>query len=180
MKIWNNASRARLLLPASFRGMARRTMVWCSAAIACLGLVNGLDMIGSQVPLLVDGALAAASPPDDASLMSPGQRVRRPFGWVEIRTFNRSQKSADTVFEVEFLAINESSESVRLDLSNFVRLIADDIPRAPSSWQMSSREVLPNSAEYCTAKFTVRGRPRVVHIQFGTGDDGFSFLRWPG
>jgi hypothetical protein len=148
-------------------------MLYCAAAAAtCIAEVGNLSFAGGS-------ALAASTPPEDAQPMSPGQRVRRPYGWVEIRTFNRSQKSADTIFEVEFLMINESAESIRSDLSNFVRLIADGIPRAPSSWQVSADKVLPDSAEYCNVKFTVRGRPRAVYVQFGTEDSGLTFLRWP-
>jgi hypothetical protein len=164
-----------------FRGTARRAMLWCAvAALTCIGVVGDLNLTASGVRTLIDSALAASAPPDDAQPMSPGQRVRRPYGWVEIRTFNRSQKSTDAIFEVEFLLINESAESIRSDLSNFVRLIADGIPRAPSSWQVSADKVLPDSAEYCNAKFTVKGRPRAVYVQFGTEDSGLNFLRWPG
>lgn len=165
----------------SLRAALRSAMLYCAAAAAmCVAEVGDLSFAGSELRISTESALAASTPPDDAQPMSPGQRVRRPYGWVEIRTFNRSQKSADTVFEVEFLMINESSESIRSDLSNFVRLIADGIPRAPSSWQVSADKVLPDSAEYCNVKFTVRGRPRAVYVQFGTEDSGLSFLRWPG
>jgi len=147
--------------------------------LVCIGVIaGGLDAVRIPIPNFIAGASGAPAPPDDAAPLTPGQRVRRPFGWVEIRTFNRSQKAGDTVFEVEFLLINDSSEPINADLSSFVRLIADGIPRAPSSWQVSSNKVLPDSAEYCNTKFTVRGRPRVVHIQFGSEDSGLSFLRW--
>jgi hypothetical protein len=164
----------------SLRATWRSAMLYCAAVAAtCIGEVGDLNF-ESELRIFTESASAAPTPPEDAQPMSPGQRVRTPFGWVEIRTFNRSQKSADTIFEVEFLMVNESTDSIRSDLSNFVRLIADGIPRAPSSWQVSADKVLPDSAEYCNAKFTVRGRPRAVYVQFGTEDSGLSFLRWPG
>jgi hypothetical protein len=175
----NMGSGSRLSLVSCIRDTKWRAIIGCAAGLVCIGVIGGSYVGRISLPILVDSAFGAPAPPGDAVPLTPGLRVQRPSGWVEIRTFNRSQKSTDTVFEIEFLYINESSATVRLDLSYFVRLIADGIPRAPSSWKISSEKVLGNSAEYCNAKFTVRGRPRVVHVQFGSEDEGLSFLRWP-
>jgi hypothetical protein len=40
-------------------------------------------------------------------------------------------------------------------------------------------EVAKEAAEYGKASFTVRGMPGTVHLQFGTGAAGRSYLRWP-
>ena len=61
-----------------------------------------------------------------------------------------------------------------------VRLVADGVPRAPVEWFPDSAYVESESAQDCSMTFRVRARPRVVHVQLGTGDDaGRTYLRWP-
>jgi hypothetical protein len=173
-------SRSRLF-PAD--GMRRRdwlAIIGAAVTWACSDvIVGGSEVVGS--PALAQAAPSLPPPPDDAPILSPGQRVQRPFGWAEIRSYNRSQKDGDTAFDIDFLLINESAQRLsNLQLQDLVRLIADGVPRAPFSRQPSSYfDIEGESAEYCNAKFSVRGQPHVVYIQFGTGDAGRSFLRWP-
>jgi hypothetical protein len=155
---------------------------WGMVALTCIGVIaGGLDVLVVGSPVLAQPAPGISSSPDDEPLLRPGQRMRRPFGWVEIRTFSRSQKDGDTAFELEFLVINESRNTMRnFQAQNLVRLIADDVPRAPYSSEPDwPKDILPDSAEYCNAKFSVRGTPHVVRVQFGTVDTGRTFLRWP-
>jgi hypothetical protein len=137
---------------------------------------------GAKIGIPVSAQAAMLSPPDDAPIMRPGQQVQAPFGSVEIRTFNRSEQDGDSVFQLEFLLVNQSRQDIEIHLRDYVRLIADGVPRAPEEasdnvYQGMTMRI--ESAEYCSTKFRVHQRPNVVHIQFGTGNVPHIFLRWP-
>jgi hypothetical protein len=162
---------------------ARGTLAWGAAILSCIGATTGLgEWLGMTTPALAQAVPGLPSPPDNAPDLSAGQRVRTPFGWLQISSFSRSQKNGDTIFDISFLAINVSARDTDLYLADYVRLIADEIPRAPfsTSSSASGRTAIPaDSGVDCNVKFSVRGQPHVVHIQFGTQNTGRSFLRWP-
>ncbi len=119
---------------------------------------------------------------DDVPILSPGQRVRRPFGSIEITTFRRSTSEKEAVFDVEFLVRNESRKAVKIELGDYVRLSADGVPRAPARTTPAypySLEVALESAEYASVSFRTRGQPNTIILQFGTGESPRSILRWP-
>jgi hypothetical protein len=145
-------------------------------ATMCVAVFGPLGTVTRAV------AQATASPPEDAPTLRPGLRVPRPFGELEISTFTRSPKDRDTVFRIEFLIRNESRADTKIYLPNFLRLIADGVPRAPESTSdgcCSGIAVQLESAEYAWATFRAHGQPALVLLQFGTGDDVHSYLRWP-
>ena len=123
-----------------------------------------------------------AGPPADAPLLRPGDRVRMPNGRVMIETFNKSfaQRQQETTFTIRFIFHNTSTNGSRLETRDLVRLVADGVPRAPVEWFPGSATVPADSAQDGWATFRVRGRPRVVHVQFGVDErSGRAFLRWP-
>jgi hypothetical protein len=158
----------------------RRLVVQGMGRLAGLG--GALVISGTGGPALAQGAGEGNAIPPDAPIMRPGQRLQRPRGWVEITTFNRSfqQREQESVFKLEFTYLNEHSRDVQLKARDASRLVADGVPRAPVQWFPDSVYVPTESAQDCSVTFRVRGRPRVVHVQFGTGDeDGRNYLRWP-
>jgi hypothetical protein len=105
-----------------------------------------------------------------------------PNGRVMIETFNKSfaQRQQETTFTIRFIFHNTSTNGGRLETRDLVRLVADGVPRAPVEWFPSSATVPADSAQDGWATFRVRGRPRVVHVQFGVDErSGRAFLRWP-
>ena len=75
-------------------------IAWGVAVLACIGgIAVGPEAVRVGTPAL---AQATSSPPADTPVMVPGQRVRRPFGWIEIKTFDRTEGDP-SVFKVEFL-----------------------------------------------------------------------------
>jgi hypothetical protein len=155
-----------------------RSTRW-GAAVACIAMIAVAS--GAKIGIPVSAQAAILSPPADAPIMRPGQQVQVPFGSIEIRTFNRSERDGDSFFGIEFLLVNQSREGITINLRDYVRLIADGVPRAPAeaSGNIYGVTVRMESAEYCTTKFRVPQRPNVVHILFGTGDEPHIFLRWP-
>ena len=122
------------------------------------------------------------APPADAPIMRPGQRVQRDHGWVGITTFNRSYapRQQESVFTLQFTFLNEHSRETTLRGRDIARLVTDGVPRAPVQWFPDRANIPPESAQECSLTFRVRGRPGVVLVQFGTGDEiARSFLRWP-
>jgi hypothetical protein len=114
--------------------------------------------------------------------MFPGQRVQKPFGWIEIRTFDRTEGDP-SVFKVEFLAVNERAKSgIGIGRDEF-RLIVDGLPHSPVE---SSSVVIPveDTAEGYVV-FRVNGqKDHTVYLQFGTASSlprfgSHSLLRWP-
>jgi hypothetical protein len=174
-------SRPRLLPTVSTRQRGQRGIVWGAAVLACIGgIAVGSKEVTVGTPALAQATSGIPSPPADAPIMVPGQRVQRPFGWIEISTFGRSEQDQNSIFTVEFLVVNASSQAVVLNFSDETRLITDGIPRAPA--EISPHSVIrvqTESAMEGNATFRVRGRPGIVYIQFGTGKTGRSFLRWP-
>lgn len=166
------------------RPQRRRATVWSVATLACIGgIAGGPEVLGDRTQALAQTTSGTPSPPDDAPIMRPGQRVRRPFGSIEITTFTRSEVQQNSIFKIEFLVRNESPKDVKVSVPGYIRLIADGVPRAPIETTPKypyDLDVQLESAEYGDATFSVRGQPHVVHVQFGTGDAvGRSFLRWP-
>src|SRR5262249_20711964 len=127
-------------------------------------------------------ATTVPSPPQDAPPLRPGQRVKRPYGELEISTVERSPKDQDTMFKFELLIRNQSPQEVEVPLVDYVRVIADGVPRAPEITSLGPYEskvkVRPESSEYAWATFRVRGQPRIVYLQVGVGDTPRSYLRW--
>jgi hypothetical protein len=122
------------------------------------------------------------SPPADAPVMAAGLRIARPYGALEIATFSKSEKEETTEFAVELLVRNETGSSdTHFSANDSLRLVADGVPIAPYTTQdgCCGLDVKIESARYDGATFSARGRPRVVFLQIGTGDQGRTFLRWP-
>ncbi len=158
-------------------------VLWSAATLTCMsGLAVSLATSGFGAPAFAQAGSSTPSPPQDAPIMRPGQRVRRPVGSVEIMTFGRTERDQVSFFKVEFLLRNETNKRLQFKVRDFVRLLADDVPRAPDetspAWP-SDLVVESESAEYAGATFSVRGRPRVVYLQFGSSNDGRTYLRWP-
>jgi len=99
--------------------------------------------------------------------------MQRSFGWIEITTFGRSEQDQDSVFNVEFMIINGSSRDMDYQPVDEIRLIVDGVPRAPRE-TVPSGYVTVNTESAIDGKaiFRVRGRPRDVYVQFGTGSPG--------
>ena len=122
------------------------------------------------------------TPPPDAPIMRPGSRIRRKDSRVEIVTFNRAynSKTQQTTFNLQFVMVNMGSKPLRLNAEDVVRLLTDGLPRAPVRWFPSYANMPAESAQDCSLTFNVKGKPRTVHVQFGTDDEGGrDFLRWP-
>jgi hypothetical protein len=165
--------------PAPARRSTLRARRLQLAGAGWLALGPGMHGGGGGAARAQD-ASARWEPPDDADapVMRPGQRVRRPSGWVEVTTFNRTNGRNESVFSVSYLFLNDGSRDVSVNAANLVRLVTDGIPRAPAEYKGYS-SVPAESALDFSATFRVRGRPRVVYLQFGTGDVERSYLRWP-
>jgi hypothetical protein len=122
------------------------------------------------------------APPPDAPVMRPGSKVRRQNSKVEVVTFNRAynSKTQQTTFNLQLVVINTKSKSLTLQAENIVRLVTDGLPRAPMKWFPAYANMPAESAQDCSLTFNVKGKPRIVHVQFGTDDEGGrDFLRWP-
>jgi hypothetical protein len=175
----------RLLIAAGIWWQTQRAIVWGALTLTCIGLIAaGPETMGVGTPAEAQTTPSMVSPPNDAPVMRLGERVLKGFGWIEISSFTRSKKDKDTEFKVEYIVFNNIDKTINIDLMDFFRLIADDMPRAPSGVSGSNNTgavifVAKESAEYGDVTFTVRGQPRVTYVQFGTGDAGRSFLRWP-
>lgn len=172
-------SQPRLLPTVSTRRRKRRVIAWGAVVLTCIGgIAVGPEAVRIGTPALAQATSGIPSPPADAPVMVPGQRVRRSYGWLEIMTFDRSERDQDSVFRVEFRVRNESSSEINFSGQGQFRLIVDGVPRSPA--ESSDRlNVEAESAEDGYVTFRVGGKPRVVHVQVGTGDSGRSFLRWP-
>jgi hypothetical protein len=174
----------RLLPAGSTRHRKQRVIAWGAVTLTCIGAIAaGPETVRIGSPALAQ-ATSSAVPPNDAPVMRLGERVLRPFGWIEIKSFTRSNRDKDTEFKVEYLVFNNGDSTATIRLRDFFRLVVDGVPRSPSSYSGSrgtSEElwILRESAEDGDVTFTVRGRPSLVHLQLGTGDEGRSFLRWP-
>ena len=161
--------------------------MWGTVTLTCIGVIAAdPETMRVGTPAKGQAAPNMVSPPNDTPVMRLGERVLKEFGWIEISSFTRSKKDKDTEFKVEYTLFNNSDQEVRIELKEFFRLIADDIPRAPSGVSGSNNYgsvpvmyVAKESAEYGDVTFIARGQPRVTYVQFGTGDAGRSFLRWP-
>jgi hypothetical protein len=139
--------------------------------LALGGVAQSLACLGAKAQ--------PAGPPENAPVMRAGVFVRRPFGAVEITTFSRSRTDEGARFDVEFLIRNEGQQKLSFWTAEFIRVVADGVPRAPIAVSPGLMEVPNEAAEYGKASFTVRGMPGIVHLQFGNGASGRSFLRWP-
>jgi hypothetical protein len=168
----------RLLPIICTRQQERRVIAWAVAVLACIGgIAVGPEAVRVGTPALGQATSGLSSPPADTPVMAPGQRVKRPFGWIEIKTFD-STEGDPSVFKIEFQVVCESSP-VNFDPMNEFRLIVDGVPRSPAESHPGSTYVRSESAEDGNVIFSVHGQHRVVHVQFGTGSSGRSFLRWP-
>jgi hypothetical protein len=157
--------------------IARTYAVALCLASACL---IAIDLSGIAPEAIAQAQTNIPNPSQNAPILAPGLRGKTPFGEVEIRTFTRSLTEQGTQFTVEYLVINEGSKDINYPFTDYVRLIADGIRRAPELGCCATNiTVRPDSAEYLTAPFTVRGRPSVVILQFGTSADGHIYMRWP-
>ena len=170
-------NRSRFLSPAGLLLWRRRATTWTTAALVCFGGITlGPKAVTIATPALAQATSGMPLPPDNAQVMVAGQRIRRPFGWIEIRTFGRSEQSDNSIFDVNFLVINTTEEEVTLEIRNLMRLVADGIPRTPAKMTCPASEhsyslhVATESAEFCNARFSVHGQPNLVHVQFGTGE----------
>jgi hypothetical protein len=153
-------------------------IAWAVAVLACIGgIAVGPEAVMVGTPALAQATSGLSSPPADTPVMAPGQRVKRPFGWIEIKTFDRTEGDP-SVFKIDFLVVSEAS-AVGFSADNEFRLIVDGVPRSPAASSPSSMLVRGESAEDGQVVFRVHGQHRVVHVQFGTGSSGRSFLRWP-
>jgi hypothetical protein len=145
--------------------------------LSCIGGITvGPEPVEVGTPALAQATSGIPAPPADAPVMAPGQRVHRSFGWIEIMTFSRSDQNQYSIFSVEFRVRTEEN-SVAFDSSRMFRLVADGFPREPDSAGIFFIDI--ESAKESKVTFHVRGRPRVVYLQFGTGKSEHSFLRWP-
>ena len=80
MRSNHKGSPPRLLLAAGKR-WEWRAFVCSVAALTCIGVIaGGMASAGVGISALAQATLGAPTPPDDAPLLIPGQRVRRPFG----------------------------------------------------------------------------------------------------
>lgn len=143
-------------------------------------LLAGFALLGS----LRTARPQSADQSRDTPVLRPGLLIRRPFGAVEITTFSRSGAEDGLRFRIDFLIRNETSRPLQFNLFDFIRLVADGVPRAPvgSSSQPDSfgmTNLRPDSAEYADLSFSVRGRPHEVLLQFGSAAAGRSVVRWP-
>jgi len=161
-----------------------RTIIWSTATVACISWVAvSLETSSLGAPAFAQAAPDMPSPPANAPIMRPGQKVSQSYGWLEVSTFSRSRDGNDSVFTIEFNVFNGSRAPILMDPGS-VRLITDGLPRAPST-NAGFRVVASESVEErFAASFRIRGQPRVVFVQFvfvqfgGSGGDR-SYLRWP-
>src|SRR5262249_4691657 len=159
-------SGARLPFIATGMGLRKwRAIVSGAGALMCIWMIAG-NATKVVSAILAQAASNIPSPPSDSPIMSPGLRVRRPCCLIEIKTFSRSRRGDDSVFEVEFVIINDSRESVTFHFKDDVRLIADGLPRAPEQVCNEYSMTLPiESSEYCQIRFSVRGVPSTIYFQ---------------
>jgi hypothetical protein len=164
---------------------ARRMPCVAMTAAALFMTILGSTAFQSVIGGFEAAAQGAAGPSEDAPPLRAGQRVERPFGELEISSFTQVQKDQGTLFTVEFLIRNEGQNSLNLIIKDYLRLIADGVPRAPEYDNYDGCagrcgvKVAGDSAEYARATFSVRGQPKQVYLQFGTRDEGRAYLRWP-
>ena len=133
-------------------------------------------VIGSRT--LAQQASSLPSPPADSPALRTGQQILRPWGPVEITALTRTQTDQNTKFKLEFLIRNESASGASFSIDHF-RIIADGVPRAPNDYSVYSQSVSAESAVDGWVTFDLPGHPRVVYLQWGIGDEGRQYLRWP-
>src|SRR5688572_2295798 len=90
-------SRPRLLPTVSTR-RKRRVIAWGAVVLTCIGgiAVGPEEAVRIGTPALAQATSGIPSPPADAPVMVPGQRVRRSYGWIEIMTFDRTERDQDS------------------------------------------------------------------------------------
>ncbi len=117
--------------------------------------------------------------------MVPGLRVRMPFGSVQVSTFARANGNSGFTYKIELIVQNDTTDGIKVDVRNFARLVANDVPYAPSSWSPRDccggpMSVQPESAEFVNYTFETRTRQGAVLIRLGEGkSQARTVLRWP-
>jgi hypothetical protein len=110
--------------------------------------------------------------------MRPGQQLKREWGIIEISTFSSVPGDKSETYRVDFMARNDSGRAVELIPGDYIRLLVDGVPRAPSS-ASNSFLIGHDSAEDFWAIFTIHSKPKVVYVIFGAGEAARSYARWP-
>ena len=173
------------------RGMAGVAMT-AMALFLTIVCFLALELATGDIEAAAQGT---AVPPKDAPPLLAGQRVERPFGAIEISSLTREKKDQDTIFTVKFVIKNEKLPGkLHIFVADYLRLIADGVPRAPQSYSHAETDptgswpersklqtivtyVDPDSGEYGWATFLLQGQPHEVYLQLGTGEEGRSYLR---